>query len=100
MQYIIEAAAQRFKQGDYHAARKLYQKVAEFYGESIVAVNLSLCEQGIQALEGKIPTTDGKRVTDRSSKLLINDASHQINRQLQDTQLLLEKYFVLAQNHK
>ncbi len=100
MQQIIEDAAQRFKQGDFHAARKLYQKIAACYGESIVAVNLSLCEQEIKALNEKIPMAEGEGTADENNRAAVNVCSLQVTRQLNDTQSLLEKYFVLAQSQK
>ena len=100
MQQIIEDAAQRFKQGDFNAARKLYQKIAACYGESIVAVNLSLCEQEIKALNEKISITEGVGAADENNSAAVNATYLQVTRQLHDTQSLLEKYFVLAQSQK
>ncbi|MCO7233451.1 MULTISPECIES: hypothetical protein [unclassified Cobetia] len=100
MQQIIEDAAQRFKQGDFHAARKLYQKIAACYGESIVAVNLSLCDQAIKALNGQVSMTEGEGTAGENDRAAVNASSLQVTRQLHDTQSLLEKYFVLAQSQK
>lgn len=100
MQQIIEDAAQRFKQGDFHTARKLYQKIAASYGESIVSVNLSLCDQGVKALNGQVPMTEGEGTAGENNRAAVNASSLQVTRQLHDTQSLLEKYFVLAQSQK
>ena len=97
MQEIVENAAQCFKQGDFHTARELYQKAAAYYGESIFSVNLSLCNQAIKASYKVSSAADGKELSDYSDGDVINASPQQISRQLQETQSLLEKYFILSQ---
>lgn len=97
MQEIVENAAQYFKQGDFHKARELYQRVASRYGVSIVEVNLSLCDQAINPSRKMTFADNGEEATIYSNSGVINAPTQQISRQLQETQLLLEKYFILSQ---
>ncbi|BBO56831.1 hypothetical protein [Cobetia sp. AM6] len=97
MQEVVENAARCFKQGDFHRAREMYQKVAAYYGESIVSVNLSLCDQAIKASCWVPSTAGGKETEDYSDEENINPSTQKISRQLQETQSLLEKYFILSQ---
>jgi len=97
MQEIVENAARCFKQGDFHTARELYQKVAAYYGESIVVVNLSLCNQAIKNSYKMTSAVDEEGATEYRKCDVFNASTQQISRQLQETQSLLEKYFILSQ---
>ena len=100
MQEIVEKAAHYFKQGDFHTARELYQKVAACYGEPFVAANLFFCDQAIKASCKMTSAVDEEGATGYRNWDVINASTQQISSQLHDTQILLEKYFILAQSQK
>ncbi|MDH2299199.1 hypothetical protein [Cobetia sp. 29-18-1] len=97
MQEIVENAARYFKQGDFHKARELYQKVAARYGVSIVEVNLSLCDQAINPSRKMTFADNGEEEILYSNSGMISLPAQKISKQLQETQSLLEKYFILSQ---
>lgn len=50
---LVKRAHDAFNQGNYRAAKELYQKSAKYYGESLFNINIVLCEKYLQSEEGK-----------------------------------------------
>lgn len=88
---IVKKAASAFQQGDYANAERLYQQAAERYGKHLFAANITLCQRGSsQRLAGSKSTgpIDNQHQTTASSS---------VERQLSETQKLLEYYFTRCQ---
>ncbi|MFD2191870.1 hypothetical protein [Pistricoccus aurantiacus] len=86
---LVKRAGAAFNQGDYRTARQLYQQAAARYGQQLFSANLALCDKALQG------GTSSRVVT----QALSSDASADVaaNRQLADTQQLLEHYFMRCQ---
>lgn len=54
---LVKRAYEAFKLGDYKAAKALYEKASQQYGESLFYLNIALCEKYLQVAEGKEPPT-------------------------------------------
>lgn len=92
---IVRKAANAFKQGDYAAAEQFYLQAAERYGRELFSVNITLCERaqapGGPARQPAATAGQGSREKAPQKK------APQIERQLQETQRLLEHYFSRCQ---
>lgn len=54
---LVKRAHNAFNQGDYKAAKELYQKAVKHYGETLFNINIVLCDKYLQAATGKeMPT--------------------------------------------
>lgn len=70
-----------FQQGNYEAARALYQKAALKYGETLFHANIALCEARAAAAD-----CAERRMGGANSNVALRE-------QLKETQSLLEYYF-------
>lgn len=50
---LVKRAHDAFNQGNYRAAKELYQKAAKRYGETLFNVNVVLCEKYLQSEAGQ-----------------------------------------------
>lgn len=84
---VVKQAMQAFRQGNYAAAKVLYQKAAQQYGAHLFKANLYLCDK-YAGSGSKGPVA-----------MLESTASQadQAQRQLQETQQLLEHYYQRCQ---
>lgn len=84
---LVKQAMQAFRQGNYAAAKVLYQKAAQKYGAHLFKANLYLCDKyagsGLKGLT-TMPDSTATQVD-------------QAQRQLQETQQLLEHYYQRCQ---
>ncbi|MDK9687565.1 hypothetical protein [Halomonas sp. LC1] len=84
---MVKQAMQAFRQGNYAAAKVLYQKAAKQYGAHLFKANLYLCDKyagsGSKGLTTMPETTAGQ--------------VEQTQSQLQETQQLLEHYYQRCQ---
>ncbi|GGW50399.1 hypothetical protein [Vreelandella hamiltonii] len=84
---VVKQAMQAFRQGNYAAAKVLYQKAAQYYGEHLFKANLYLCDKyaaGGSSSSAAIPEGTALQAT-------------QAQRQLHETQQLLEHYYQRCQ---
>lgn len=81
---IVKRANSAFNQGNYQAAKTLYEQAAERFGKRFFDANLMLCEKRLQA-------------GGATKSLLIGKENKQTNtalaQQLMETQQLLEHYY-------
>lgn len=80
---IVSNATNAFRSADYLTAKELYQQAASRYGQHLFAANITLCEHALQY---------GRK---DNSQLYVID--NNIDKQLTDTQCLLEHYFSRCQ---
>ncbi|WP_409523343.1 hypothetical protein [Nitrincola sp. MINF-07-Sa-05] len=93
MSTFVKDAASLFRQGQYEKAKQCYIQAASRYGEQLFKANIALCDRYIS----KKPS---KAFAVASLGILPAAASQDpvvLANQLQQTQALLEKYFIRAQ---
>jgi|SRR5690554_466793 TolA-binding protein len=85
---IVKQAAEYYRQGQYDRAHQLYLQAASRYGSHLFKANLALCQRRISsaAPPAALPAASAPVITDESSE-----------RQLAETQKLLEQYFARCQ---
>lgn len=86
---IVEQAAEYYRQGQYDRAHQLYLQAASRYGSHLFKANLALCQRRISSVAPPsvaLPAASAPVLTDESSE-----------RQLAETQRLLEHYFTRCQ---
>lgn len=90
---IVKQAAQAFQQGDYRLAKQHYRQAAKRYGEHLFAANITLCERA-EARPLTPAIKGGITARAHSHGTLPDGTSAQ---QLEETQQLLEHYFIRCQ---
>lgn len=84
---VVKQAMQAFRQGNYAAAKVLYQKAAQYYGEHLFKANLYLCDKYTGSGSGGLASMPESTA----------QQAGQFQRQLQETQQLLERYYQRCQ---
>ncbi|WP_447044884.1 hypothetical protein [Vreelandella sp. H-I2] len=84
---VVKQATQAFRQGNYAAAKVLYQKAASQYGEHLFRTNLYLCDKYANNVSNAMASLPQGAAQEAS----------QAQRQLQETQQLLERYYQRCQ---
>ncbi|MCO7227692.1 hypothetical protein NH398_00385 [Halomonas sp. CnH100-B] len=84
---VIKRAMQAFRKGDYATAKMFYQKAAKQYGAHLFKANLYLCD--------KYAGSGSKQLTAMPESM--TGQADQAQRQLQETQQLLEHYYQRCQ---
>ncbi|MCG7577209.1 MULTISPECIES: hypothetical protein [unclassified Halomonas] len=84
---LVKQAMLAFRQGNYAAAKVLYQKAAQQYGEHLFKANLYLCD--------KYAGSGSKMLAETPESAA--QLAGQAQQQLQETQQLLEHYYQRCQ---
>ncbi|NOG31621.1 hypothetical protein HLB35_07290 [Halomonas sp. TBZ9] len=89
---LVKRAHDAFNQGDYKAAKELYSKAAQQYGEKLFDINIALCEQSIAAGEGEKPPGI-KQVLESKEIQQLNEQIADLKRQLQEKDANINERF-------
>ncbi|CAH1043976.1 hypothetical protein [Halomonas sp. TD01] len=88
---VIRAHA-AFNEGDYIAAKKLYQKAAKLYGETLFSVNVVLCDKYLQVASGKEKSTINSLIESAEVKKL-HEQMRDMQRQLREKDANINERF-------
>jgi len=95
-QSVVKQATQHFKKGDYSRAKACYQKAGELYGTPLFANSIRLCE--LRMSKPRAQTPGGVIAAPGPASQAAPQASNPgAERQLQETQRLLEHYYTRCQ---
>lgn len=96
---IVKQAVEHFRKGNYPQARRHYQQAAHQYGHHLFANSIRLCELRMASTNARPPQDPGSASSTQEpaqAPATARSASN-IDRQLEDTQQLLEHYFARCQ---
>ncbi|WP_339898716.1 hypothetical protein [uncultured Gilvimarinus sp.] len=85
-QLIVAQAKEHFAQGNYQAAKSLFEKAQARYGNALFEVNIKLCLDRLARAAKTVPQSSG-----------LGDDAVSAEQQLIKTQALLEEYYTKYQ---
>lgn len=88
---IVKLATEHFRKGEYQQARSYYQQAAQRYGQSLFANSIRLCDLRMNKPAVTIPLVTNTQSADT------NGGATPLERQLNETQQLLEHYYTRCQ---
>lgn len=89
---VVKLAGEYFRKGEYQQARRYYQQAAQRYGQPLFANSIRLCD-----LRMNLPAATIPLVTNHAQRAETGDAANPLERQLSETQQLLEHYYTRCQ---